>query len=68
LWVYGNTDLADFYAGRLTLRQIKVRLLSLPHEPPNRAPTWDALLADQEKSDERRKVTEVEDVLARFKS
>jgi hypothetical protein len=52
----------------LSLRQIKVRLLALPHEPPNRAPTWDVLLAEQEKAQAARQVSEIEDVLARFKT
>ena len=32
LWVHAQTDLADFYAGRLTLRQIWVRMGAMPPE------------------------------------
>lgn len=62
--MYGRTDLADFYADRLTLRQLKVRLLGLPPE----APTWDLLREEHEKAHARRQAADIEDVLARFKT
>jgi hypothetical protein len=40
-----------------------VRLLALPRE----SPTWAVLLEQQEKADQRRKVADLDDILARFK-
>jgi hypothetical protein len=40
-----------------------VRLLTLPPE----APTWDVIREQEEQAQQRRQVSEVEDVLARFR-
>lgn len=63
LWVYGHTDLGDFYRGTLTLRQVYARLTNLPHE----APVWRVL----EKWDRQAKAEQTErdvlDTLAQFR-
>lgn len=56
LWVYGRTDLTDYYRGALTLRQVYVRLLSLPAK----APVSVLLAEEQQKAEERRRAVEVE--------
>lgn len=56
LWVFGRTDLTDYYRGDLTLRQIYVRLVSLPDDAPARA----LLHEEQERADAERRVTELE--------
>ena len=63
LWVYGRTDLADYYRGDLTLRQIANRLRSLPVE----APIWRVIEDQQAKAEEHQKVAEIEATLAKFK-
>ena len=63
MWVYGRTDLADYYRGVLTLRQVANRLLSLPHE----APIWRVVEEQQEAAEQRQKVAEIEATLAKFK-
>lgn len=67
MWVYGHTDLTDFYRDRLTLRQVMVRLLALPATPPNRAPIWDLLEDMDTQAAARRQVADIEGALARFK-
>ena len=62
LWVYGRTDLADFYRGDLSLRQVWVRLRSLSPE----APIWVVLEAEQEKAKQRKQVDDIDDALAPF--
>ena len=63
LWVYGRTDLADYYRGALTLRQVYVRICSLPPESP-----LEGLLREQqERAAERARVAEIEATLAKFK-
>lgn len=63
LWVYGHTDLTDFYRGVLTLRQIWNRIICLPHEAPiNRV-----LEDEQEKAEAARQVMEIGDRMAQFK-
>lgn len=62
LWVYGRTDLADFYRGTLTLRQVWVRLRALPEE----APIWAVLDAEREKAEQRKQVDEIDAALAPF--
>lgn len=64
MWVYGHTDLGDYYRGDLSLRQVMVRLLSLPAE----SPTWDVIREQEEQAQARRQVADIEDVLARFKT
>ena len=59
LWVHARTDLADFYAGRLTLRQIWVRFSGLPPE----ANIMVELSGLVEKAEAARKVADVDDVL-----
>jgi hypothetical protein len=62
LWVYARTDLADFYAGRLTLRQIWVRFSSLPPE----ANIWTALEPEMKQAEATRKAKSVESSLSQF--
>lgn len=62
LWVYGHTDLTDFYRDRLTLRQIYVRIRALPAE----APLVRLLAAEQEKAEVEAKEREVMRTLAPF--
>lgn len=64
LWVYGHTRLSDFYEDRLSFRELCNRLLALPAT----APIWDVLRDEHEKADAERKVHEVEQTLARFKT
>lgn len=62
LWVYGRTDLTDFYRGALTLRQLWTRIICLPPEAPiNRV-----LEEEQERADAARQVSDIEDVLSSF--
>jgi hypothetical protein len=64
LWVYGNrTDLADFYRGDLTLRQVWVRLRALAED----APLWVVLEAEQEKAKQRKQADDIDAALAPFK-
>lgn len=56
LWVYGRTDLTDYYRGVLTLRQVYVRLVVLPPD----APVMDLLRAEAEKAEATRRQVEVE--------
>lgn len=62
LWVYGQTDLGAYYRGDLTLRQLYIRLISLPTE----APVMDVLRAEQDKAEANRRVSAVEATLSKF--
>ena len=48
LWVYGQTDLTDYYADRLTLRQVWNRLVVLPRT----APSWALIESETEKAEQ----------------
>lgn len=63
LWVYGQTRLADYYADRLTLRELANRFFALPPE----APVWDIVREEQERAKAARKADDIDDVLTRFK-
>lgn len=63
MWVYGHTDLTDFYRDRLTLRQVWVRLVALPAE----APVWGVLEGMEERAKEARQVNEIDQALAMFR-
>lgn len=62
LWVYGRTDLTDFYRGALTLRQIWTRIICLPPEAPINRVFED----EQEKAEAQRQVSDIENVLSSF--
>lgn len=61
--MYGQTRLADYYEGRLSLRELGNRFYSLPPE----APIWAIWEAERAKAEARQQVAEVDDVLAPFK-
>jgi len=63
LWVYGQTRLADYYAGDLTLRELLNRFTCLPSE----APIWHVLRVEHEQAEGKREVDEIEDLLSPFK-
>lgn len=63
MWVYGQTDLADFYAGRLSLRQLLNRFVALPPE----APIWHTLREEADAAEAVSREAEIEQTLAKFK-
>lgn len=63
LWVYGHTDLMDYYRDRLTLRQVYARLACLPRESPFMQLQGD--LEAQSQADQQ--VADVQAVLDQFK-
>jgi hypothetical protein len=60
--VYGSTRLADFYEGRMSLRELGNRFFSLPPE----APIWAVLDEERERHAAKRQVSEIENTLAPF--
>lgn len=67
LWVYGQTDLKDFYRGALTLRQLWVRICSLPAEAPLSRLLDAEAEAAAEKAAQRKQVEDIDAALAPFK-
>lgn len=60
---YGLGDLADLYRGRMSLRQVWVRIQALPDD----APLWNAVRVEHELAEERRKLHDLDNVLDMFK-
>ena len=63
LWRYCQTDLTDFYAGALTLRQVWVRFQSLPYEAAIR----EVLRERAEAAETVERADEIESLLSAFK-
>lgn len=63
MWAHAHTDLTDFYRDRLTLRQIHVRIKSLPPD----AHLWAVLDAEEEREKQQEEARELQAILDKFK-